>query len=121
MPLPVAGVTVLAVLSTSSPRRGHRLQTRRARGFSMIELLVVLSLIGITASLAIPSLSQVARTYRSSDQANELLNAVRAARSLAQKTNAPVRLTAAPGQMILSRATFTGSVDGLLIAVDTNN
>lgn len=85
----------------------------------MIELLVVLSIIGIAAGMAIPALGSVARTFRSRDQAQELLSAVRAARSLSQKRNEPVLLRSAPGHLNLFTASFPDGTDGYLVAVDT--
>jgi type II secretory pathway pseudopilin PulG len=87
----------------------------------MIELLVVLSIIGIAAGIAIPSLGSAARTFRSRDQAQELLSAVRAARSLSQKRNEPVLLKSAPGALNLFSPSYVGATDGYLIAVDTAN
>ena len=84
----------------------------------MIELLVVLSIIGIAAGIAIPALGSTARTFRSRDQAQEMLSAVRAARSLSQKRNEPVLLRSAPGALHLFTPSFVGSTDGYLVAVD---
>lgn len=89
------------------------------RGFTMIELLVVLSIIGIATSLALPPLASAARTFRSRDQAQELLSGIRSARALSQKRNEPVLLRAAPGALNLFTAGFVGGRDGYLVAVDS--
>jgi len=63
-----------------------------AKGFTLIELMVVISIIAILASLAVPSFADMIRRQKSSGEANVLFSLVYLARSEAIKRNSIVTI-----------------------------
>ncbi|MBI4763930.1 MAG: GspH/FimT family pseudopilin [Deltaproteobacteria bacterium] len=59
-----------------------------SRGFSLIELIVVMALIGIISLIAAPTLSTMLSNYRIKNAANELAAAIQLARTTAISRNA---------------------------------
>ena len=64
----------------------------RTAGFTLIEMMVSLTLLGILIALVTPSFQGVLRDNRATTQANALVGALMLARSEAIKRNAPVVL-----------------------------
>lgn len=64
----------------------------RIRGFSFVELMAVVAIVGLLASLAVPNLTQMAQHYRAVEASRELLAAVSQGRAIAQRNNIPVEL-----------------------------
>jgi type IV fimbrial biogenesis protein FimT len=62
------------------------------KGFTLIELMVVLSIIGILTSLALPSFESFIRKQESSGQINHLYTSLYLARSEAVKRNQTVTI-----------------------------
>lgn len=60
---------------------------RRATGFTLVELMVVIAVAGILTALALPSFSTSIRNSRLAGATNEFIGAVNLARSEAVKTN----------------------------------
>ena len=81
----------------------------KRRAFSLLELMVVVAILGVIASLAVPNIQKSVGHYRAVGNAREVLAAVTAARGLAQRDNAPVELSLAPTIVNISRADFTGT------------
>lgn len=65
---------------------------QRTRGFTLIELMMAIALLGIIATLAAPSMANFVIRQRVSSQANELMLSLAFARSEAIKRNAQIRL-----------------------------
>jgi type IV fimbrial biogenesis protein FimT len=63
---------------------------RTRRGFSLIELMVVVALVGITAALAVPSYSELFLDRRVQDDANQLAGVLREARARAMARGSAV-------------------------------
>lgn len=66
-------------------------RTRKIRGFSLIELLVVVAIAGVLLSLAVPSFSMWIENTKIRNQADSIVNGLSLARSEALKRNRPVR------------------------------
>lgn len=67
-------------LSAANPR-----MPVRARGFTLIELMITIAVLVITLTLAVPSFSNIIQNNRSTALANELSSAINLARSEAVK------------------------------------
>jgi type IV fimbrial biogenesis protein FimT len=66
----------------------------RPRGFTLIEVLVVMTVIAIVASIAVPSFSSFVADQRARSAASDLMTAILSARSEAIKRNSNVTITA---------------------------
>jgi prepilin-type N-terminal cleavage/methylation domain-containing protein len=70
-------------------------RARTARGFSVVELVVVLAIILVLSSIAIPSLLSSLRTYRISSAASSLSALLQRARFEAIRHNTPISVRTA--------------------------
>ena len=62
------------------------------RGFTVIEMMTVVAVVGIVSSLAVPEFSTLMKDLRLSQTVNDLQSSMIRARSEAQRTNAKVSL-----------------------------
>jgi len=65
---------------------------QRCRGFTLIELMIVVGLVAIFAALALPSFNDTIRRYRVSSAATEITNALQLARAQAIATRQQVNV-----------------------------
>ena len=72
----------LAALSSST--------RRPSRGFTLVELLMVMGVIGVLSTLTLVSIRAIARDVRLSSATNTVMAALDNARALAMKRNKPV-------------------------------
>jgi len=71
--------------------QGHRKMKQQA-GFTLIELMITLALLGIILGLAVPAISDFTVKQRVSSQANEMMLSLTFARSEAVKRNEDIRV-----------------------------
>lgn len=92
---------------------------RRARGFTLLEMLVVMAIAAVLAGIAIPSLAGMMNSIKLSSASNSFLSYLHLARSEAIKRNSRVALCkSADG---LSCAVAGGWEQGLIVFHDPNN
>jgi type IV fimbrial biogenesis protein FimT len=78
----------------SSPLR-QRIESRsKGAGFTLIELMIVLAIMGVILSLALPGFSEITLSTKLKAYANELVASAYLARSEAIKRNVPMTLCA---------------------------
>lgn len=68
-------------------------------GFTMIELMIVVSLIAIVAAIAVPSMSGIIKSHQLTTQANAFITAMQLARSEAIKRGTAINITATDGSV----------------------
>jgi type IV fimbrial biogenesis protein FimT len=73
------------------------LTRRRHRGFTLVELAVVLTIVAVSATLAAPSFAQMIANYKVRAAADGILGALNFARTEALRRNTPVAFQLAPG------------------------
>ncbi|WP_280542042.1 GspH/FimT family protein [Chromohalobacter sp. 11-W] len=77
------------------PHRAYRLRhVSHSRGFSLLELLIVLVIFAIMASIAVPSFQSLRQQQQLTDASNELVAALRLARGEAIMREAEVTMSA---------------------------
>lgn len=93
---------------------------RRERGFSVIELMIAVAIVGVSLTLGAPSLANFVSDMRLSTTTNDLLTFFNYARSEAAKRGARVTICISADQATCS----TGGADwavGALAFLDSNN
>jgi type IV fimbrial biogenesis protein FimT len=70
----------------------QRISARQARGFTLIELMIVLVIVAVILVIGVPSYNTLALRAKLKSYANEVVASAMTARSEAIKRNAPVRL-----------------------------
>jgi two-component system sensor histidine kinase TctE len=84
---------------------------RASRGFSLIELITVMTVVGITVGLCVPSYKYVTNSNRMSAEVNQLLSDMQYARSEAVKEGTVVSVCPT-GSVTITTTTVTGSCAG---------
>lgn len=87
--------------------------TNKQTGFTLVELLITLTIAGILLGIGVPSFFHIIQSNRSATQINTLVNAINFARSSAMERNGAV--------WIGSHDSGTDWSDGWVVYVDTND
>lgn len=93
----------------------------KQRGFSLLELLVAIIVLGIILSLAVPSFSQMIANNRIETTANELVSSVLFARSEAIKHRQSTQLCASQNAQMTSCGSLQLWSNGWILQNTSNN
>lgn len=88
-------------------------------GFTLLEMMVVIAVLAIVMSIAVPSFQGVARNSRTSSVANELLSALILARSEAVRRGKTVMVCRSDTSAVPPSCNGTSWTDGWLVFVGT--
>ena len=95
---------------------------RKLTGFTLVELLVTITVVAVLATLGLPAFNGFIQNNRTISTSNSFLKALTVARSEAAKRNRPVTIcTSADGQNCLVGAAATQWENGWLVFADTDN
>ena len=92
----------------------------KARGFTLIEILFVLSLIGIMLAIAVPSFSSFISNYRATSAVNELMQGVTLTRGEALKRGRRVMMVPNYSNTVTAPGPGGSWVNGWTVFVDVN-
>ena len=85
----------------------------RTRGFSLLEVMAVVAIVGLLASLAVPNLTELSRGYRARESARAVLFALSDARNHAQQKNSAIQVEVFSDRIVISEPTIAATT-GLL-------
>lgn len=96
---------------------------RQSNGFTIIELMIVVSILGVLASIAIPSFTELIQNNRRTTVVNELVANLLLARSEASKRGQPLSICAIPsnGSNLCATSDKTNWNYGWIVFLDTND
>jgi type IV fimbrial biogenesis protein FimT len=95
---------------------------RTQSAFTLMELLVVLSIAGLILALTIPNLQSFMKNNKMTGVANDLLTSLTLARNEAIKLQAPVAVCASANPKTANPACVTGTFSsGWIVWIDANN
>ena len=81
----------------------------RRRGITLIEMLIVVSIIALLAGIAYPSLTTAIQTVRLNTAARDVASFADLAVSRAERLQEPMVLTISPGENVLTMHSLSGS------------
>jgi MSHA pilin protein MshC len=90
------------------PTAPHRVDAARARGYTLVELVVVMAVAGILAAYIAPRFWNQ-QTFSDRGYADELAAALRATQKAAVITGCPARLTLAAGSYVAAQQAASGN------------
>lgn len=111
----------VALMLRNDSTRMQSGQGQHMRGFTLIELAVVLGVIGVLASLAGPNINRMLLNIRNKGATTDIAGLMRMARSMAMQENRPFALIIRDGSAANTRAALVRCPNGTTAAYNFNN
>jgi type IV fimbrial biogenesis protein FimT len=96
-----------------------RPSAKNAAGFTLLELMIAITVLGILLGIGVPAFQDTIRNNRTAAQANELITAIATARSEASRRGMPVSICAGnAGQTACAGANTNSWANGWVVFTD---
>jgi len=102
-------------------RSANHLYFFSQKGFSLLEVLIVIGIIVIISAIAVPNMAVMMKSYRLKSAANEMASVMQLARMTAISQNANSVLTFNTGNQTYSAFSDNGDVNGTINVNNVNN
>jgi type IV fimbrial biogenesis protein FimT len=91
---------------------------KKTSGFTLLELMIVVGIIGVVMAIAVPSLSETIKNERLTSATNGLLSDIMLARSKAVGRNQPVIICASSDGATCTNGSYE---EGWIVTIDNDN
>ncbi len=112
--------SLTAIAAERLPADGRRASRARGRGFTLLELMMTLTVVGILVGIGVPSMRTMVLNNRLTSLGNDMLASLQHARTEAIKRQSNVVLCAVADSTVANPICTNGAATGWIVFQDTN-